>query len=72
MKQNDLMPNELFGDFLKYKEAAYPPPMFGYEIDNENASLACLADDETIFILNENHLTKCTIIDDEDQFTISF
>ena len=51
----------------KYKEASYPPPMFGYTIANPNASMACPISDSEFLRFEPNSVVKhrSTIIDGE-------
>merc|ERR1711990_1007843 len=52
------------GDFIgwtKYREASYPPPMFGYEVPNKTHGPFCLKDDNNLIVLNEDSLSNFSI-----------
>ena len=43
----------------KYREAAYPPPMFGYTVANVFAHAACIASDDVLFKFDQHSIIKC-------------
>ena len=47
--------------WTKYREASYPPPMFGYEVPNKAHGPFCLKDDNNLIVLNEDSLSNFSI-----------
>ena len=47
--------------WTKYREASYPPPMFGYEVPNKAHGPFCLKDDNNLIVLNEDSLSSFSI-----------
>ena len=51
--------------WTKYREAAYPPPMFGYEVQS-TSSVFALADDNTLITAENDALMKFSVDEDEN------